>query len=164
MDQKTILRSLCGFILLNLGAAIAQAAPETLSVGMTLPPNQIQQIPGRELIVHGKPLKIVSQPQQDKRLKEAESAGISYVINSQGQVGRSLNEIIITRATADEVQQAISGLKTTPASVRHYEHLDSSSLRFATFEQAVSAQNELKTLLPQAAIALPIQYQRRKPR
>lgn len=164
MDQKTILRSLCGLILLTLGAVIAQAAPETLSVGMTLPPNQIQQIPGRELIVHGKPLKVLGQPQPEKRLKETDGAVSSYVINSQGQVGRSLNEIIITRATTDEVQQAISALKTTPVSVHHYEHLNSSSLRFATFEQAVSAQNEMKTLLPQAAVALPIQYQRRKPR
>ena len=147
--------------LLCLGSGLAHSAPESLRVGMTLSANQVTQISGRELLVHGKPLKVVSTP-QGNRLKEAtETAESSFVINDRGQVGRSLNEIIITRVSAEQVQQAVSALKTAPASIRHYEHLNSSSLRFATFDQAVAAQTQMKSLLPQAAVALPIEYHRR---
>ena len=148
-------------LILCLASEISLAESETLSVGMTLPEKQVSQISGRELLVHGKPLKVVSTAQGNRLKQATETAESSFVINDRGQVGRSLNEIIITRVSAEQVQQAVSALKTAPASIRHYEHLNSSSLRFATFEQAVAAQTQMKSLLPQAAVALPIEYHRR---
>ena len=80
------------------------------------------------------------------------------VAGIRGVVGESRNEVVVSQVSVDSVRQAVSNLPATPVSAEYYGHLNISTLRFATFQDAVNARAQLKKTLPQARVDVPIQY------
>mgnify|MGYP003348905025 CR=1 FL=1 len=58
----------------------------------------------------------------------------------------------------DSVRQAVAGLAVTPVSAEYYGHTSISTLRFASFQDAVDARALIKKLLPQARVDVPVRY------
>ena len=89
---------------------------------------------------------------------------VTQVVNDQGVVGESRNEVIISEIAPNRVRDSIDRLKVAPVSVNYYEHIDLSTLRFSSFQDAVDAYDQLKKLLPQARVHVPVKYGKAMPR
>jgi len=95
--------------------------------------------------------------------RSTDGANATTVVDARGVVGTSRNEVLVSRvptATVRALAPALTQARTTD----YYDHMQMTSLRYATFADAVAARERLQAALPAAQVTLPIQYQARKPR
>lgn len=85
---------------------------------------------------------------------------VTRVVNAQGRVGESRNEVLIARVPAGEVEAKARGLMQSAVSVRAVETSNLTVLRFSSFGEAVRAYARLTRLFPLASVSVPVQYSR----
>ena len=86
------------------------------------------------------------------------------VVNTAGVVGTSRNEVLVAQIATDTVRSQGAGLLAAAKSVNYYDHLQITSVRYASFAQAVAGRDNLQAAFPKAQVTLPVEYHQRKPR
>lgn len=89
--------------------------------------------------------------------------GATLVLNKQGVVGLSHNEVHISGATAQDIQAKLKELTPQPLSVQTFEPTGITVARYADFGQAVEGLNTLKVALPDAKVRLAVQFAKQAP-
>ena len=99
------------------------------------------------------------------RVIPSQQAGsqVTLLINAQGVVGSSRNEITISEAPAQGVQTVLQQVTPAPLSVQQYEPTGITVARYADFGQAVEGLRALKAALPDAKVSLPVQFGKQIP-
>jgi len=87
----------------------------------------------------------------------------TLLLNAQGVVGVSHNDIAISRVSAETAQARLRQIAPAPLSIEHFEQAGATVARFADFGQAVEAMKAVKAALPEAQVRLPIQFGTRVP-
>jgi hypothetical protein len=82
----------------------------------------------------------------------------TVVINSVGAVGISKNELLISNVPTSKVKAVLQSMSVSSVATVYYDHMDISSLRFASLQAAVSARDALSPVLPQATFDVPVRY------
>lgn len=141
---------------------LAQAASSDITVGQQLSAAEQSQYASAPSVRLDKQSFKVLSPGVTTKNSGAATSAVTTVIDERGLVGESRNEVIISRVTPDSVRQAFAQLSPAPVSVQYYDHLNISTLRFASFQDAVSVRDQLKKLLPQAGVDVPIRFVRRE--
>jgi len=143
-------------LLQTMGAllgALASMSAAALELGQRLTPQQIGALPTQTVTVAGETLRVVSG--------SAGKSGVlrsTLVINSLGAVGESRHEVLVSQVAPSAVRSTAAALRLPTVASSFFEQTGISALRFATFEQAVQARDQLARQLPRAAIAVPVQY------
>lgn len=146
----------------GMSALAAQAVHANPMVGERLSDAQLAQYASAPTVqLESQSFKVLGTA---NRTKAASTPAVTQVVNERGVVGESRNEVIVSQAAVDAVRQAAGGLNPAPVAAEYYEHLDMSTLRFASFQGAVSARAQLKKLLPQARVDVPVRYTRPRAR
>lgn len=155
MIHATLMKTASLAVLLSMGAA-CQAAD--LAVGKHLSTQELAQYASAPTVqIETQSFKVLSSGTRTKAAAAA-SAAVTQVANERGVVGESRNEVVVSQVSVDSVRQAVGALPATPVSAEYYGHLNISTLRFASFQEAVNARAQLKKTLPQARVDIPIQY------
>lgn len=89
---------------------------------------------------------------------------VTLVVNQQGLVGESRNAVVVSQTRTALVRQQIPNLASIARTVKYYDHMNLTELRFDSFNQAISARSELLALMPKAQVSVPIEYAPRRPR
>ena len=137
---------------------LCHAESADLAIGRQLSAQELKQyanVPTVTLGAHS--LKVISSTPQPKAAGAAPVV-VTKVINEKGVVGESRNNVVTSLVSADKVKQVAAGLSPSPVSSQYYAHLNVATLRFASFPDAVSASIQLKKVLPQAQVDVPIRY------
>jgi hypothetical protein len=136
---------------LGISLALASQTAFALAPGQKLSEAQIAQLGVLQMYdIGGTQLRVIpaQQPGQQETL----------LINAQGIVGSSRNEITISRAPEAGIQAQLQQMSPQPASVRHYEPTGITVLRYADFAQAVEGLRALKAALPGAHVRLGVRF------
>ncbi|MFT0531716.1 hypothetical protein ACMHYJ_02630 [Castellaniella hirudinis] len=135
---------LCGLVAAAL-ALPAQAADSRYQSG--------QQLNARQMSALGNlPVYAVDQ-RQYRLLPQKTSDGASLLVNAQGAVFSSHNEILITGASENAVQLGAQQ-GPPPASVQHFAATGITVVRYADFPAAASGLAHLRRQLPAAVVRL----------
>ncbi len=94
--------------------------------------------------------------------KPADGQG-TLLLNPQGVVGVSRNEITVANASEDQIRSVAGRAGYAPVSLRHYAPTGMTVLRYADFSHAVEGLKVLQTGLPEASVRLPVQFGRPTP-
>lgn len=159
---------------LSVAALSAQAAPGigtalTAEEQTSLTANAPVQVGGRQFRIYSEE-KVAPASGAAVASKNAQSSSgaaldpVTTVVNEQGLVGKSRNEVLISNIPTAEAKAKISAYLSQAISVKYYDHMDITALRFATFGEAAQAQAELQALLTGAKVTLPIKFSVRTPR
>lgn len=89
---------------------------------------------------------------------------VTTVVNEQGLVGKSRNEVLISNISTADAKTKISAYLSQAISVKYYDHMNITALRFASFSEAAQARNELQALMMGAKVTLPIEFSVPTPR
>lgn len=94
------------------------------------------------------------------RPKSAGAAnGETWLVNDQGVVGRSTHEVLVAQADSAAVQAVVaSGVLPAVVQVSYSGPMRLTTLRFASFADAVRARTVLVQRLPSADVTVPVQY------
>lgn len=87
----------------------------------------------------------------------------TLLLNAQGVIGVSRNELTVVNASEDQVRTAAGYATHAPVSVQHFVPTGTTVLRYADFSQAVLGLEALKTALPKATVRLPVQFSKPVP-
>lgn len=92
-------------------------------------------------------------------------AGGQYtlLLNSQGIVGISHNEIAISQVSRQAAETGLAKTTPQPLSIEYFEQARVTNARYANFEQAVTALKVLQAALPEAQVRLPLQFGQTRP-
>ncbi len=141
--------------LLGLSLALASSAALALTPGQQLGKTEIAQWGTlAEYNIGGNRIRVIP-PQYA-------GGGETLLLDAHGVVGSSRNEVVVSKAPAN-VQEVIQQTQPRPASVQHFAPTGITVAKYADFEQAVQALAALKVALPQAAVALPVQFGKQMP-
>ncbi|NMV36608.1 hypothetical protein [Ralstonia insidiosa] len=155
MINPTVIKTVALAVLLSMGSA-CQAAD--LVVGKHLTTQELAQYASAPVVqIESQSFKVLSSGTRTKSAG-ATSAAVTQVANERGVVGESRNEVVVSQVAVDSVRQAVAGLAVTPVSAEYYSHTSISTLRFASFQDAVDARALIKKLLPQARVDVPVRY------
>ncbi|WP_322997126.1 hypothetical protein [Castellaniella sp.] len=134
--------------------ALSAQAADAYQPGQRLQAKQIQRL--GQLPVY------TVDKQQYRLLPQSAAGGRSLLLDAQGVVFSSQNEILITGATENDVQLG-AGKGPVPVSVQSFAATGIVVLRYADFGSAVSALAWLQQQLPQASLHLAIEQAPLKP-
>ena len=159
---------------MSIVAVCAQAAPGigtllTAEEQESLGANKAVQVGARQFKILAEE-KVVPATGAAVATKNAQSASgaafdpVTTVVNEQGLVGKSRNEVLISNIPTADAKTKISAYLSQAISVKYYEHMNITALRFATFGEAAQARAELQLLLTSAKVTLPIEFSVRTPR
>lgn len=87
----------------------------------------------------------------------------TLLLNAQGVVGVSHNDIAISRVSAETAQARLRQIVPQPLSIQHFEQAGVTVARFADFGQAVEGMQAIKAALPEAQVRLPLQFGQQVP-
>lgn len=96
-------------------------------------------------------------------LPEQPKAGQTLVLNAQGIVGISRNEVLVAKAQEDQIRSVAGRAAHAPASVQHFAPTGLTVLTYANFAQAVAGLETIKAGLPDATVRLPVQFSKPVP-
>lgn len=131
-------------------AAGDRLTPQQMAPFARLPPLRVGDQVLRE---------ISSQSLMTMSLGGAVSSGpSSRVVNEQGWVGESRNELVIAQIPVAEVQQRLQQMIRNAVSVQYDEARAITVLRFSSLPSAVRARSSVLRLWPQARVELPVSY------
>ncbi|MBN9477165.1 MAG: hypothetical protein ABS43_00920 [Bordetella sp. SCN 67-23] len=141
--------------LIGMSLALASGAAFALTPGQKLPKSQIAQWGTLTVYdIDGSHIRVIPPQYSDSQ--------DTLVLNEQGVVGKSANEIVVAEASAG-VQAVIEQTQPRPVSVKHYEATGITVATYADFAQAVEALRALKAALPSAKVGLPVLFTRPQP-
>lgn len=155
--EKTVQKAL-GAVLGALGLTMMMASQSALALepGQAATPEQLAQwgeLPGYDI----GSTRFGVLPE-----RPADGQG-TLLLNEQGMVGISYNEITVANAQEVQVRAAASRAAHAPLTLRHYTPTGITVLRYAEFGQAVEGLNVLKAGLPEATVRLPVQFGKPRP-
>lgn len=160
MSVKALCALLMGVSLGLLPEAMAQSAPP-FAVGDRLTPQEVAQfaksppLRAGELVLR----EISSQSLVTMSSGGAVSSGpVSLVVNEDGQVGESRNELVISQVPVAELQQRLQPIIRNAVTVQYDVSRAITVLRFSSLSSAVRAHNSVLRLWPHARVALPVRY------
>jgi len=142
--------------LLGVSLALASSSALALTPGQTLSDEQIAQLGELQAYDIGETRIRVIPSQQSKD-------GATLLLNAQGVVGSSRNEVAIAQASADRIQALLRQTIPQPVSVQTYEPTGITVARYADFAQAVEGLHALKAALPDAQVSLSAQFGKKVP-
>ena len=152
--MKKIFRRFLGLIGLSL--ALTSHAAFALTAGQQLSQEQIAKWGTlAEYDIGGSRIRVIPS--------QASGSQDTLLINAQGVVGSSRNEVAISDAPTQDIRAQLKQTLPQPVSVQHYEPTGLTVLRYADFEQAVAGLRALKKALPAANIRLPVQFGKQVP-
>lgn len=156
---KPKVRALCALFICQ--AVLAQAQEPSLVMGQKLSQDELARhaSSAQVIVLDGRELKVLPSPGQGSG---AAMDPISFVIDANGVVGQSRNEVFLSNIDCERLEAAIQELK--PISSRCYEHTAIGVIRFASLAQAIDARNRLRKILPQGRADVPIRYTKANPR
>lgn len=143
-------RLLLGLLSASL-ALISHAAAGTPTPGQKLSAEQIAQWSDLPVYRVGKgEFRVIPSTTAER--------GVTLVVNAQGIVGVSRNEIAISSVPAQTAEAQLRQVVPQPLSVEHFDPAGVTVARYADFSQAVQALDAMQAALPEAQIRLPIQF------
>ncbi len=154
---------LCGVA--ALATTLCYAGASTYVAGQQLSPAQLKSLAGTTVVRLGSQSFQTLPASAAAKSAGAVGSAVTLVVNDRGVVGESRNEVVVSQVSTQEVQQTIGKLSHAAIGVQYFDHMRISQLTFATFQDAVSAREQLKTLLaPGATVDVPIRYGKPKVR
>lgn len=84
------------------------------------------------------------------------------LIDSSRRLGRTENQVSIVEQPTDKVRSQLAGLLGRAASVKYYDHMNITLVRYVSIQQAVQGLADLRAAMPGAAIGLPVSFSQRK--
>ena len=149
-----------------LTAAYAASAPTpTPTVGTRLLPAEVTALGGTTRYAVGRGfVTLLPVGSGGVTIKSTDGSPLTSVVNDSGVVGVSRNEVLIAQMPTATVRSQAAALLSTAKSVTYYDHLQITSVRYASFGEAVAGFEKLQAALAKAQVTLPIEYQQRKPR
>lgn len=143
------------FGLLGVALALAGQPAFALTPGQKLTDDQIAKLgPLPTYDIGGSQVRVIP-PQASK-------GSATLLLNAQGVVGRSRNEVAVSDAPAN-AEAVFQQIQPRPVSIQRYEATGITVLKYADFEQAIAAQRALKAALPDAKVSLPVMFGRQVP-
>jgi hypothetical protein len=106
--------------------------------------------------------KTKTQIQDGKRVLWVLSTGrsssgpLTMLVNEQGVVGRSANEVVIANSPTEQTKLRIASYLSKTVSIDYVDNMNITVLRFSTIADAAKAVAELRTAMPDARITLPV--------
>ncbi|MCC2595826.1 hypothetical protein LKR43_05680 [Pusillimonas sp. MFBS29] len=150
-------KSFRGFLgLLGVSMALAAQPVFALSPGQKLSDAQIAQLGEMPVYKIGRIelRRIPSQGADD---------GVTLLLDRQGGVGLSRNELTVAGVTESDLQARIAQVFPQPSAVQHFESTGITVVRYADFAQAVDGLRALKKALPEATVRLNVQFNTKVP-
>lgn len=146
---------LCSLGLLGMSLALASNAALALTPGQKLTQSEIAEWgPLAEYKIGSSRVSVI--PSQHSGNQD------TLLLNAQGVVGSSRNEVAVSEAPAD-AQAVIQQTQPRPVSIQHFAPTGITVAKYADFGQAVDALRALKTALPGAKVSLPVQFSKQVP-
>jgi len=143
------------FGLLGVSLALASHTAFALTPGQVLTKAEIARwgdLPAYD--INGSRIRVIPS--------QASGGQKTLLLNEQGVVGSSRNEVVVSDAPSD-VQVVIQQTQPRPVSVQHYEPTGITVSKYADFAQAVEALRALKKALPDAKVGLPVMFGKKVP-
>lgn len=140
--------------LVGLSLALTSQLVFALTPGQKLSETEIAKL-GKlpEYNISGQHIRVIPSKQADSEL--------TMLINKQGVVGSSRNEVAISNAETQQVQTLLKQLAPQPVSVKHFESTGIFVVRFADFNLAVQGQETIKAQMPNASVSLTVQFSKK---
>lgn len=158
--KRHYLRSLLGILglLLGLMVSVSSFAQATPPIGSLLTATEMTTIKTKAGVQDGKKTIWV--------LSAGGSASdpFTMVVNEQGIVGKSSNELLITNSPTTQTKLKIATYLSKTISVQYFDNMNTTVLRFPTLGDAAKASAELSTAMPDAQVSLPVTYSIKRPR
>ncbi len=151
------LRSLCALFigLIAMTSGLAQTIPP---IGSTLTASDMETAKTKTQIQDGKSVLWVLSTGRSS------SGPLTMLVNEQGVVGRSANEVIIANSPIEQTKLRITSYLSKTVSVDYVDNMKITVLRFSAIADAAKAVAELRTAMPDARITLPVVYSIPRPR
>lgn len=143
--------------------SVSHASASGFAAGTQLSPDEMGKLEGATAVrLKGQTFRLLRGSAVAKSTGSAAGTP-STVVNERGIVGISHNEVLISQVPTQIVRQTLGRLSHAAVQVQYYDHMDISTLKFATFQEAVIASDQLKGLLPpEAGLDVPIRYGERR--
>ena len=151
-----------GFVCLCLVsmAALAQVNPR---VGTVLGSSELATLRTQTPVsIGGQQVRVLGSASPQSQSAGGVGSPVTLVVNEDGVIGQTENIVVISRVPVTQVQTRAARWVAQAASVQYYDHLDMTLLRFSSFSEAATARTAIERALPDAGVALPIQYAPRK--
>ena len=151
------LRSLCALFigLIAMTSGLAQTTPP---IGSTLTAYEMETAKTKTQIQDGKRVLWVLST------GKSSSGPLTMLVNEQGVVGRSANEVVIANSPTEQTKLRITSYLSKTISVDYVDNMNITVLRFSAIADAAKAVAELRTVMPDARITLPVVYSIPRPR
>ncbi|MCA8488531.1 hypothetical protein OHZ10_23495 [Burkholderia arboris] len=165
MSHQSFIRYWISGAMLSLLATLHVNAAESIA-GKQLSPQELAQYAHAPSVrLDGQTFKHLNAGETAKSMR-AGSAGdrATLLVNERGVVGETRNELVVSQVEPDRVREVAGQLGRSPVATAYFAPVRISTLRFASFEDAVEARAKLIKLLPQARVNLPIRYATSKAR
>lgn len=88
---------------------------------------------------------------------------LTLLVNAQGVVGVSRNEVAISGVSAQTAQTRLRQTVPQPLSLEHFDQAGVTVARYADFSQAVEGLKAVQAALPEAQVRLPVQFGQQVP-
>jgi hypothetical protein len=151
------LRSLCTLFigLIAMTSGLAQTTPP---IGSTLTASEMETAKTKTQIQDGKRVLWVLST------GKSSSGPLTMLVNEQGVVGRSANEVVIANSPTEQTKLRITSYLSKTISVDYVDNMNITVLRFSAIADAAKAVTELRTVMPDARITLPVVFSIPRPR
>jgi hypothetical protein len=151
------LRSLCALFigLIAMTSGLAQTTPP---IGSTLTASEMETAKTKTQIQDGKRVLWVLST------GKSSSGPLTMLVNEQGVVGRSANEVVIANSPTEQTKLRITSYLSKTISVDYVDNMNITVLRFSAIADAAKAVTELRTVMPDARITLPVVFSIPRPR
>ena len=151
------LRSLCA-VFIGLIAMTSGLAQTTPPIGSTLTASEMETAKTKTQIQDGKRVLWVLST------GKSSSGPLTMLVNEQGVVGRSANEVVIANSPTEQTKLRITSYLSKTISVDYVDNMNITVLRFSAITDAAKAVAELRTVMPDARITLPVVFSIPRPR
>ena len=151
------LRSICALFigLIAMTSGLAQTTPP---IGSTLTASEMETAKTKTQIQDGKRVLWVLST------GKSSSGPLTMLVNEQGVVGRSANEVVIANSPTEQTKLRITSYLSKTISVDYVDNMNITVLRFSAIADAAKAVAELRTVMPDARITLPVVFSIPRPR
>jgi hypothetical protein len=151
-----LMAGFCTFHAAHAGTAVTQ--------GGHLTPAEIAAIGSTDSFTIGSTTVTVLPTESGVSTRSTDGSAITTVVNAAGVVGTSRNEVLVAQIPTDTVRSQGAALLAAAKNVSYFEHMQITSVRYASFAQAVAGRDKLQAMFPKAQVSLPIEFHQRKPR
>lgn len=160
LNGKSMLRTsrLLALALALAGAALLMNpahAQNSFTVGQRLSAEQVQALgPLQRVEIDRRGYQVLQTSGGD--------AAATLLLDARGRIGITHHEVMVAEQPTAQVGQALASLTAKAVSVRQYEHMNLTLLRYADLKQAIAALAPIRAALPGAQVSLPISFSQPK--